>query len=196
MSLFDDVRGVPFPEVAVFYGVVINHNNCLCPFHSDSHPSMKVYPDHGYCFSCNTRADNVDLVAKLFGMQPKEAAQRIAHDFGIAEHSVPDAVIRKRREERRVEEQKKEITEEVVDLLIRYGKLLQEWQTKYAPESPDAELDPRFVMALQNLDRVKFVLDEYFAIPHEEFYEEFVSQIIKDGDIQMINQILGGIDNE
>lgn len=41
----------------------------ICPFHSDTHPSLLCYPDGKgfYCFACATGGDAIDLVKKLYG---------------------------------------------------------------------------------------------------------------------------------
>jgi len=45
---------------------------------------MKLYDDHFYCFGCLKHGDVTDMVGELFGISPKEAAEKIAHDFGIS----------------------------------------------------------------------------------------------------------------
>ena len=42
-----------------------------------------VYDDHFYCFGCGKHGDVTDMVSELFGISSKEAAEKIAHDFGI-----------------------------------------------------------------------------------------------------------------
>ena len=37
----------------------------LCPWHTDHTPSLHVYPDHVYCFSCGATADAVGFVGKV-----------------------------------------------------------------------------------------------------------------------------------
>lgn len=36
-----------------------------------------------YCFGCGDTGDAIDFVAKYFGLAPKEAAMKIASDFGL-----------------------------------------------------------------------------------------------------------------
>lgn len=56
-----------------------NHH---CPFHDDENPSMKIDPDHGYCFSCKKRFDIFDLVEKSEGCGFQTAIELIAEEFG------------------------------------------------------------------------------------------------------------------
>ena len=54
----------------------------VCPFHKDKNPSMKI-DNRYYCFGCGEKGDAIDFVAKYCGLGKKEAALRIASDFGI-----------------------------------------------------------------------------------------------------------------
>lgn len=49
--------------------------SCLCPFHSEKHPSFCLYPETNtfYCFGCGEAGDVFDLVMKLEGFSFKEA---------------------------------------------------------------------------------------------------------------------------
>lgn len=49
-----------------YYGLSINHNKCLCPFHNDNHPSMIINPKKNIatCFSCQTTGNVISIVQK------------------------------------------------------------------------------------------------------------------------------------
>ena len=53
-----------------------------CPFHDDKNPSMKV-DQRFHCFGCGKDGDVIDFTAKLFDLSPKEAAEKLAQDFGL-----------------------------------------------------------------------------------------------------------------
>ena len=36
-----------------------------------------------YCFGCGANGDAIDLTAKLFDLNPRQAAEKIASDFGL-----------------------------------------------------------------------------------------------------------------
>ena len=55
-----------------------------CPFHEDHHPSMKL-DERFHCFGCGADGDVIDFAARLFRLPVKEAAERLAADFGIAQ---------------------------------------------------------------------------------------------------------------
>ena len=54
-----------------------------CPFHSDNDPSMKLNDTYYYCFACGANGDAIDLTAKLFDLNPRQAAEKLASDFGL-----------------------------------------------------------------------------------------------------------------
>ena len=62
----------------------------LCPFHSEKTPSFYVYPDTQsfYCFGCGADGDVIDFTARLYNLTPKEAAEKLAQDFGLAYDSL------------------------------------------------------------------------------------------------------------
>ena len=91
MSLFDSVKkAVSTREAAEHYGVRVGRNGmCRCPFHSDHDPSMKV-DKRFHCFGCHADGDVVDFAARLFDLSPRNAALKIASDFGIAVVDEPE----------------------------------------------------------------------------------------------------------
>ncbi len=50
----------------------------LCLWHDDHRPSMKVYDDHVYCFSCNKNADAIDIYMALNGCDFRTAVRALA----------------------------------------------------------------------------------------------------------------------
>ncbi len=88
MNIFTAVKEAVSPlDAAKFYGMKINRNGmCLCPFHNDRHPSLKIDKDVGggfYCFGCQEHGNVIGLVGKLFGIDDRAAAEKIAADFQI-----------------------------------------------------------------------------------------------------------------
>ena len=53
MTLFEAVKqSVTTRQAAEYYRIRVNRNGmCLCPFHEDKHPSMKV-DKRFHCFAC------------------------------------------------------------------------------------------------------------------------------------------------
>ena len=76
----DFVDGLP-PHVAPLNELVTVSRDATdmvsCPFHDDTEPSCKLYPDHYYCFGCGAHGDRVDWLTKAEGMTKAEAIATI-----------------------------------------------------------------------------------------------------------------------
>ena len=83
-NVFEAVKqSVSTREAAAFYGIEVKRNGmACCPFHDDKNPSMKV-DQRFHCFGCGADGDVIDFTAKLFDLSPKEAAEKMAQDFGL-----------------------------------------------------------------------------------------------------------------
>ena len=83
MSIYDHVKGfVTTREAAEHYGLKVSRNGmACCPFHEDRSPSLKLDKRY-HCFGCGADGDVVDFTARLFGMAPYFAAEKLAEDFG------------------------------------------------------------------------------------------------------------------
>ena len=85
MSLYQTVKSaITVRQVGEMYGMEPDrHGMVCCPFHSDSDPSMKLNDTYYYCFGCGANGDAIDLTAKLFDLNPRQAAEKLASDFGL-----------------------------------------------------------------------------------------------------------------
>ena len=85
MSLYQTVKSaITVRQVGEMYGMEPDrHGMVCCPFHSDNHPSMKLNDTYYYCFGCGANGDAIDLTAKLFDLNPRQAAEKLIHDFGL-----------------------------------------------------------------------------------------------------------------
>ena len=85
MSLYQTVKSaITVRQVGEMYGMEPDrHGMVCCPFHSDSDPSMKLNDTYYYCFGCGANGDAIDLTAKLFDLNPRQAAEKLIHDFGL-----------------------------------------------------------------------------------------------------------------
>ena len=83
-NVFEAVKqSVSTREAAEFYGIKVSRTGmACCPFHDDKNPSMKV-DQRFHCFGCGEDGDVIDFTAKLFDLSPKEAAEKLAQDFGL-----------------------------------------------------------------------------------------------------------------
>jgi hypothetical protein len=164
MSVFDTVKqSVTARQAAELYGIHVNsHGMAVCPFHQDRNPSMKV-DERYYCFGCQATGDVIDFTAKLFDLKPKDAAEKLAADFGITENhlAAPTKGVPKRIAIAEQLARQKAI--KVENVLADYYRILRRWFSDYAPRAPDDEIDQRFVEACQKLDYVAYLLDELAA---------------------------------
>ena len=84
---YQEVKGrAGMRQVAEFYGYPVDRQGrCLCPFHNDKHPSMKIYPDDRgyYCFSCGSGGDTITFVSRLYGLDNEGAARKLIEDFSL-----------------------------------------------------------------------------------------------------------------
>ena len=152
MNQFESVKAaVPLRQAAENYGLELRRNGMTCcPFHEDRHPSLKLNEDYFFCFGCGASGDVIDFTARLFGISLKDAAEKLAADFGISADAKPVAV---RRNPFRLEELR------CRRALTDYLHLLKEWKTQYAPKTPEDSLDDRFVESCQQYDRIAGLLE-------------------------------------
>ena len=85
MNVFEAVKqNVTTRQAAELYGIPVSRNGmAVCPFHNDKNPSMKL-DRRFHCFGCQADGDAVDFVSRLFQLPSREAAMKLADDFGIA----------------------------------------------------------------------------------------------------------------
>ena len=78
MSLYQKIKSaITVRQVGEMYGMEPDrHGMVCCPFHSDNHPSMKLNDTYYYCFGCGANGDAIDLTAKLFDLNPRQAARQ------------------------------------------------------------------------------------------------------------------------
>ena len=95
MSLYQKIKSaITVRQVGEMYGMEPDrHGMVCCPFHSDSDPSMKLNDTYYYCFGCGANGDAIDLTAKLFDLNPRQAAEKLASDFGLDPDKPPAKVL-------------------------------------------------------------------------------------------------------
>ena len=137
-----------------------------CPFHDDKNPSMKV-DQRFHCFGCGADGDVIDFTAKLFNLSPKEAAEKLAQDFGLIYDS--QAPPRRRYVRQKTEAQKfREDRQRCYRVLSDYYYLLKKWEADRSPRTPEEEPHPRFVEAIQKKTYVEYLLDLFLYESEEE----------------------------
>ena len=168
-SVFEVVKqSVTVREAAELYGIEVNRGGmACCPFHDDRHPSLKLNEDYFYCFGCGATGDVIDFTARLYNLTAKEAAEKLAQDFGLAYDS--KAPIRRNYVRQKSDVQmRKEKREHAWRVLADYYHLLRKWETDYSPRTPDEAPHPRFLEAVQKKDYMGYLLDTFLDSSTEE----------------------------
>ena len=168
-SVFEAVKQfITVREAAQMYGIEVNRSGmACCPFHDDKNPSMKLNEEYFYCFGCGATGDVIDFTARLYNLSPKEAAEKLAQDFGLAYDS--QAPPRRLYVRQKTEAQKfKEDRDHAFRVLADYFHLLRKWETDYTPKTPEENPHPRFMEAIQKKDYVGYLLDFFLEDTPDE----------------------------
>ena len=167
-SVFEVVKqSVTAREAAELYGIAVGRGGmACCPFHDDRHPSMKV-DTRFHCFGCGADGDVIDFTARLYDLSPKEAAEKLAQDFGLSYDS--KAPLRRSYVRQKSEAQaRKEKREHGWRVLTDYYHLLRKWEADYSPKTADEDPHPRFLEAVQKKDYMGYLLDTFLDSSTEE----------------------------
>ena len=168
-NVFETVKQfVTVREAAERYGIEVKRGGmACCPFHDDKNPSMKLNEEYFYCFGCGATGDVIDLTARLYNLSTKEAAEKLAQDFGLIYDS--QAPPRRRYVRQKNEAQKfREDRQRCYRVLSDYYYLLKKWEADRSPRTPEEELHPRFVEAIQKETYVEYLLDLFLYESEEE----------------------------
>ena len=170
-NVFEAVKqAVPTRQAAESYGVQVGRNGmACCPFHDDKHPSMKV-DRRFHCFGCQADGDVIDFTARLFGLNKKEAALKLAEDFSVSFDAKGHDPPRRRPVKRKISEELRyrQAEQKCFRVLCDYLHLLERWEKEYAPHTPEEAWNPLFVEALQKKPYTEYLLDILLSGSMEE----------------------------
>ena len=168
MNVFEAVKqSVTTRQAAEHFGIWVGRNGmCVCPFHADKHPGMKV-DRRFHCFGCQADGDVIDFVSRLEAVSPKEAALMLAQAFSVPYEDKEPPRRRKPRQET-PEQQFRRMERYCFRVLCEYRNQLDRWKRDYAPKTPEDEWNPLFVEALQKQDYVDYLLDTLLSPDMEE----------------------------
>lgn len=115
----EEVKAIPMRVVVERYGFRPNRNGFMkCPFHEEKSGSMKIYPDHVYCFGCGWYGDQIDFVGAMENLDFKEAFMVLGGSYpddreGREENRrrIKQAEEERRKREEKEEERRREIEE-------------------------------------------------------------------------------------
>ena len=168
MKIYEIIKQeIPIPEAARRYGLTVSQSGmACCPFHGDTHPSLKLNGDYFFCFGCGATGDVIDFTSRLFGISGREAAQKLAADFGIAPG--PPRKNFKQNIPQEHAEPFQNLERLCISVLSDYLRLLRIWRLRYEPKTPGEEFHDRFAESCRMSAYVDHLLDcLYSSIPEE-----------------------------
>ncbi|MEL7661386.1 CHC2 zinc finger domain-containing protein [Acetobacterium wieringae] len=165
MDSFDHIRrNLDILLVAQRYDINIDrHHKALCIYHQDKKPSMSFKNNRFKCFSCGVGGSSIDLVQKLFSLEPLQAVKKINDDFELGLDLKTDykpdmgkmQEMEKQRQLSRAFDDWIDKTHSTYARLARYY-----WQNmqKYRPVNEEDEFHPLYVEAVHRIETVNFYL--------------------------------------
>ena len=161
MSLYQKIKSViTVRQVGEMYGMEPDRRGMVCcPFHSDNTPSMKLNDNYYYCFGCGANGDAIDLTAKLFDLNPRQAAEKLINDFGLDPDKPPANAIALPLPKRGLTDEQRADIAYCLRVLTDYLDLLYDWRERYKPASPDEPHEPRFEEALHMIGTIEHLTD-------------------------------------
>lgn len=177
-NLFQKVKGaVTMQQVAEHYGLKVNQKGlCLCPFHADKKPSLKIYQNGKgfYCFTCGIGGDLIKFAALYRNTNNTGAARELAAAFNVPIEE--PVTYRERREAELAMRRQRDIAafnKRTVMYISFYRILLCE---------AIHERNEHFEEALMNLTYIEYLLDEVRNNPESTYCD--VGVVRKVGEIE------------
>ena len=87
ISKFDlqKLQDLPIEQVAEALDMTVKHHKTLCPFHSDSRPSLTFNRNKNKfrCYVCDAKGGSIDLVMHMMNLSFRDACHWLAKAFAI-----------------------------------------------------------------------------------------------------------------
>lgn len=169
-TLEDALRIVNIEGLRQSGGRFVGH----CPFHSDKTPSWsgRIKDGRWYCFGCNLRGDQIDLVARYLNLDTGDAIKMLTDHLGISKDVTPEtkaatrkAILKKQQERAQKELDAAKIREQYKRLCClerSVHKVLSSIQTEQDLDRPDV------VAAFAVKERIGFYLDSFLSNSEQE----------------------------
>lgn len=79
------LQDLPIEQVAEALNLTVKHHKALCPFHSDSRPSLTFNRNKNKyrCYVCDARGGSIDLVMHMMNLTFRDACHWLAKAFDI-----------------------------------------------------------------------------------------------------------------
>ena len=155
-------------EVLLHYGYEPNRAKFICcPFHNEKTPSMKIFEKDYHCFGCGEHGDVITFVQKLFNLSFPDALKKIDVDFGLNLYGdrTFEELRKSHYQQKKLQAERERKKREKEQAKNEYWAVFDEWKRlddnkrKYAPKTPNEELHPLFVEALQKLAHQEYLIE-------------------------------------
>ena len=113
------------------------------------------------CIRDRADGDVIDFTARLFGLNKKEAALKLAEDFSVGFDAKGHDPPRRKPVKRKISEELRyrQAEQKCFRVLCDYLHLLERWEKEYAPQTLEEAWNPLFVEALQKKPYTEYLLD-------------------------------------
>lgn len=155
-------------EVLERYGYEPNNRGFMCClFHNEKTPSMRIYDKDYHCFGCGEHGDVITFVQKLFNISFPDTLKKIDIDFGLNLYGdktfeeLRKSHYQTKQRQAKMEREKAEREQSNMEYWAAFDewKRLEDNKRKFAPKTPDEELHPLFIEALQKLSYQEHLLE-------------------------------------
>lgn len=127
-----------------------------CPFHKEKTASCKIYEHSFYCFGCGAGGDEIDFVKRYLNKSFAEAIEYLCGEkMSFSEHRKIYNRRRQYEQQKKAENERQEQYNALMDEYVRLDKQ----RAEYDPKSSNEPLNPLFVEAMKNIERIEFELD-------------------------------------
>lgn len=156
MTLEEIKENVTMRDVMDKYKIKVSRSNmCCCPIHKEKHPSMKIYKNSFYCFSCGAHGDIFSFVQEMEKCDFKTAFMFLGGTYDKDKKSVRNALkcVEEARKEREARKDRERIAliEKSDAFRLEYRNILAEICT----------YNVLFMAAIPNSDDFWEYLDKY-----------------------------------
>lgn len=169
----DEIRdALSIRDVAEAYGLPFNQAGfAICPFHSENTASFKLWDKRrAHCFGCGKTTDVIGLTMILFGLNFRDACEKLNRDFAvglpIGEHRTIRQRLTEERARKKREREKRESQSREQERCERYWRLLYRWMAYdsilrgFRPVAGE-DLSPLYVEAVHNIEYISYLLDRF-----------------------------------
>jgi len=164
----------------------------LCPFHSDSHPSLLVSPDKGiaYCFACQTGGDIFSFYQAIEGVDFRQALKDLAEKAGVKLETNIGTSVNKDEKERlrdclvaaqsfyREQLQKVPVSNEYLKKRGIPKEQIDQFELGFAPDSFSATYDHLLKQGFSRSEIVNAGMGIQRELKEEKIYDRFRNRVM------------------